>query len=54
MEWPPRSGRRQTFPEVDRASWFTIEQAEAKILKSQRPLLEQLRRLLTEPRVTSD
>jgi len=42
MEWPPRSGRQQNFPEVDRAGWFTLEQAREKILKSQCPLLDQL------------
>ncbi|MBN2132780.1 MAG: NUDIX domain-containing protein [Sedimentisphaerales bacterium] len=42
MEWPPRSGRQQDFPEVDRADWFPIERARDKILKSQRPLLDQL------------
>jgi predicted NUDIX family NTP pyrophosphohydrolase len=46
MEWPPRSGQWRTFPEADRAGWFTLEQAELKMLKSQRPLIEQLRRLL--------
>jgi len=35
MEWPPRSGRRQAFPEVDRAAWFEIEEAKRKILKGQ-------------------
>jgi predicted NUDIX family NTP pyrophosphohydrolase len=48
MEWPPRSGQQKTFPEVDRAGWFTLDQAEAKMLKSQRPLLDQLRRLLAD------
>jgi predicted NUDIX family NTP pyrophosphohydrolase len=42
MEWPPRSGRRQDFPEVDRAEWFTIEAARRKMLKGQTPLLDQL------------
>lgn len=42
MEWPPRSGRRQQFPEVDRAAWFTLEEARVKILKSQVALLDQL------------
>ena len=46
MEWPPRSGKQQEFPEVDRADWFTLEQAREKILKSQLPLLEQLATLL--------
>jgi predicted NUDIX family NTP pyrophosphohydrolase len=42
MEWPPRSGREQAFPEVDRAAWFTIEEAALKILKGQQPILEAL------------
>lgn len=42
MEWPPKSGRRQEFPEVDRVAWFAIEQAERKILKTQVPLLAEL------------
>lgn len=46
MEWPPRSGRMQTFPEVDRAAWFTLEQARTKMLKSQLPFLDQLRQRL--------
>ncbi len=46
MEWPPKSGRMQEFPEVDRAEWFGIDQAREKILKGQLPLLEQLLTLL--------
>jgi predicted NUDIX family NTP pyrophosphohydrolase len=42
MEWPSRSGRLQTFPEVDRAEWFDLRLANEKILASQRPLLDQL------------
>jgi predicted NUDIX family NTP pyrophosphohydrolase len=42
MEWPPRSGRQQQFPEVDRAEWFTLDQAKRKINKGQIPLLNQL------------
>jgi len=42
LEWPPKSGRQQSFPEVDRAEWFGIETAKTKILKSQTPLLDQL------------
>jgi predicted NUDIX family NTP pyrophosphohydrolase len=42
MEWPPRSGRRQEFPEVDRAGWFSLEEARSKILPSQVGLLDQL------------
>lgn len=46
LEWPPRSGRQQTFPEVDRAAWFQIREAREKILKGQAPLLNQLQALL--------
>lgn len=42
MEWPPGSGRQQQFPEVDRAQWFTIDEAKRKINKGQLPLLDQL------------
>ena len=42
MEWPPRSGRTQDFPEVDRAAWFTPAEAARKILKGQAPVLEAL------------
>jgi predicted NUDIX family NTP pyrophosphohydrolase len=42
MEWPPRSGRQQEFPEVDRAEWFFIDDARRKINKAQIELLDQL------------
>ena len=42
IEWPPRSGRRQSFPEVDRAEWFDIETARAKLLSGQVELLNRL------------
>ena len=42
MEWPPKSGRRATFPEVDRAAWFSPETASAKILPGQRELIARL------------
>ena len=44
IEWPPRSGKRQEFPEIDRAGWFTIEAAKEKILKGQVGFLEELSR----------
>jgi len=44
LEWPPRSGKRKEFPEVDRAGWFTPEVAREKILKGQLVLLEELKR----------
>jgi len=43
IEWPPRSGTNQEFPEIDRAEWFTLEEASRRILEGQRPLLEELR-----------
>jgi predicted NUDIX family NTP pyrophosphohydrolase len=42
MEWPPRSGRTGEFPEVDRAGWFSIEQAREKMIKGQSPFLDRL------------
>jgi predicted NUDIX family NTP pyrophosphohydrolase len=47
IEWPPRSGRRQTFPEVDRAEWFELESARAKINDAQRVLLDRLKSEVT-------
>ena len=44
MEWPPRSGSMKEFPEVDRAGWFALPEAEVKILKGQRPMLSDLAR----------
>lgn len=42
IEWPPRSGRQREFPEVDRAGWFSLEAARAKILSAQVSFLEEL------------
>lgn len=44
MEWPPRSGRHQTFPEVDRAAWFDVDEARRRILSGQLPLIDELTR----------
>lgn len=46
MEWPPRSGRRQAFPEVDRAEWFALDIAMRKLLDGQLPFLSQLEAIL--------
>lgn len=46
LEWPPRSGRHQEFPEVDRAAWFPLAAARVKIHKGQTPLIDALERLL--------
>ncbi|TIO06392.1 NUDIX domain-containing protein [Mesorhizobium sp.] len=42
MEWPPRSGRMQFFPEIDRAEWFGLDVAREKMLVGQRPFLDRL------------
>ncbi len=42
IEWPPRSGRRESFPEVDRAAWFDLASARLKINDAQRALLDRL------------
>lgn len=46
LEWPPRSGRQQEFPEVDRAAWFRLEEARGRMLPSQLALLDDLERKL--------
>jgi predicted NUDIX family NTP pyrophosphohydrolase len=45
MEWPPKSGKHQQFPEIDRASFFSIDEARRKILPDERPLIDELARL---------
>jgi predicted NUDIX family NTP pyrophosphohydrolase len=42
IEWPPRSGRLQEFPEIDRAAWFAVDQAREKLVKGQVPFLDRL------------
>jgi len=50
MEWPPRSGKRRSFPEVDRVAYFKVATARRKILPAQRAFIEELvRRLRKEP-----
>ncbi len=44
LEWPPRSGRTQAFPEVDRAAWFPLAEARRRINKGQRGFLDELER----------
>ncbi len=46
MEWPPKSGGRQSFPEIDRAQWFDIETAARKMHKGQIPILHALAKQL--------
>lgn len=45
MEWPPRSGRQQAFPELDRVQWFDLPEARERILPAQRPFLDRLEAL---------
>ncbi|NQX12550.1 NUDIX domain-containing protein [Microbacteriaceae bacterium VKM Ac-2855] len=45
LEWPPRSGRRQSFPEIDDARWFRLAEARECITSGQLPLLDALERL---------
>jgi predicted NUDIX family NTP pyrophosphohydrolase len=42
LEWPPRSGRRQEFPEVDRVAWFTPDEARAKLVRAQTAFVDRL------------
>src|SRR3954469_17490279 len=49
LEWPPRSGREQEFPEVDRAEWFGLEQAREKILPPQAEFFDRLLEHLSSP-----
>jgi predicted NUDIX family NTP pyrophosphohydrolase len=46
LEWPPKSGRQQEFPEVDRADWFTLDEARKRIPKGQVGFIDRLIKLL--------
>ncbi|MES2375226.1 MAG: NUDIX domain-containing protein [Bacteroidota bacterium] len=46
MEWPPRSGKKASFAEIDRGEWFSVDVAETKINPAQFPLIAQLQSLL--------
>jgi len=48
IEWPPRSGRRITIPEVDRGAWFAIAEARTRIFATQQPFLDRLIEKLRE------
>jgi len=48
MEWPPKSGNMQSFPEMDRGSWFTPAAARKKILPAQLPFIDALEQLLDQ------
>ncbi len=49
MEWPPRSGRVESFPEIDRAEWFTAADARRKLLAAQAELVDRLLALVDRP-----
>jgi predicted NUDIX family NTP pyrophosphohydrolase len=49
LEWPPKSGRMQSFPEVDRAAWFRLEEARSKIQPGQAPFIDRLPGLAASP-----
>jgi len=49
IEWPPKSGRQQEFPEIDRAGFFTVTQAKAKMHPVEYPLVLRLHELLGDP-----
>jgi len=46
MEWPPKSGVKQSFPEVDKAEWFSVEEAREKINPGQMPLITELAKII--------
>lgn len=50
MEWPPRSGKTASFPEVDRAEWMPLDRARERVVKGQRPALDRLGDVLAEAR----
>ena len=49
IEWPPKSGKLQSFPEIDRVEWFGLDAAREKMLTYQRPWLEELEKFLSDP-----
>jgi predicted NUDIX family NTP pyrophosphohydrolase len=53
VEWPPRSGKQREFPEVDRAQWFTVDAAKAKIQRDEFELLKRLEENLSVTRARS-
>lgn len=49
LEWPPKSGQMKEFPEVDQAAWFSLEEAEKRIIKAQANFLSQLVQHVMQP-----
>ena len=54
MEWPPKSGKQAEFPEIDRGGWFTADEAVAKLVTGQRPILAALLARLGLPALEQD
>jgi predicted NUDIX family NTP pyrophosphohydrolase len=52
LEWPPKSGKLKSFPEIDKAEWFNLEEAKIKINKGQIPLIEELSSILMDRKLT--
>ena len=48
LEWPPKSGKKRSFPEVDKAAWFSIEEAKEKINPAQAALIDQLKSVINK------
>ena len=48
MQWPPRSGRYQSFPEIDRGEWFSVQTARQKIIPAQAAFIDELVQLLNQ------
>ncbi|MEP7375734.1 MAG: NUDIX domain-containing protein [Chitinophagaceae bacterium] len=42
IEWPPKSGKKKSFPEIDKAAWFSMDEARKKIVEGQAPLIDEL------------
>jgi len=54
MEWPPKSGKKKMFPEIDKAEWFTIKTAKEKIIAAQWLLIEELTKKMNWPDKNND
>lgn len=46
IEWPPKSGNKKVFPEIDKAAWFNMDEAKKKMISEQAPLIDELKALL--------
>ena len=46
IEWPPRSGKMKSFPEIDKAAWFPLSEAQKKIIEAQSALLKELESMI--------